>query len=115
MQQFNLSELSKFDGKNDPLVYLACKNTIFDVSNSGFYKLKQLILYYNLEHYKPTGSYGIFAGKDCSISLAKMSFDESFLNSSNHFTLNSKEKETLDQWYDKFKEKYPVVGILKPN
>lgn len=36
MQQFTLSELSKFDGKNDPLVYLACKNTIFDVSNSGF-------------------------------------------------------------------------------
>lgn len=66
-----------------------------------------------IEHYKRDGSYSIFAGKDCSVSLAKMSFDAVYLNCSNEVTLNPKEEETLSQWFEKFREKYNIVGKIK--
>lgn len=42
-----------------------------------------------------------------------MSFDTVYLNCSNEVTLNPKEEEILNQWFEKFREKYNIVGKIK--
>jgi len=71
-----------------------------------------LTLYF-LEHYKKDGSYSFFAGKDCSVALAKMSFDPVYMNCSNDASLTPKEQEILNQWFEKFKDKYTIIGKIK--
>lgn len=96
-----MQELSKFDGKKNKKVYVALKNIIFDVSSS--------------ESYKPGNSYNALAGHDASVSLAKMSLDEEFLDMYNKVVLKKDEIKTLEEWvvYFEEKKKYPVVGFLK--
>lgn len=111
-----MNELSNFDGSSNNLVYIGCKNYVFDVTNSGFLIFFFIFLNLNiyfLEHYKKDGSYSFFAGKDCSVALAKMSFDPVYLNCANDFSLNQKEQVILDQWFDKFKDKYSIIGKIK--
>jgi hypothetical protein len=62
----SLSQLARFDGVQERGTYISIKNMILDVSGS--------------EHYGPEGSYRIFVGKDVSVALAKMSFDEKYFN-----------------------------------
>jgi predicted heme/steroid binding protein len=62
----SLGQLSKYDGIQEPATYISIKHMILDVSGS--------------EHYAPEGSYRIFVGKDVSVALAKMSFDEKYFN-----------------------------------
>ena len=61
-----LSELAQYNGKNNSKTYLACKGIVFDVSSSEFYSGE--------------GNYSNFAGKDCSVNLARMSFEENDYN-----------------------------------
>lgn len=68
-----LSELCKYDGKQDPRILVALKNVIYDVSSSDFYS--------------PGGSYSVFAGHDASINLAKMSHDVEFLDKWEKYSL----------------------------
>jgi predicted heme/steroid binding protein len=57
----SLSELAKYNGSNPSLpIYLAIKGTVFDVTAKK-------------EMYGPGGSYNIFAGKDGSVGLGKIS------------------------------------------
>jgi len=42
-----------------------------------------------------------------------MSFDPVYFNCGPDVYLNAKEQAILDQWYDKFKEKYTVIGRIK--
>ena len=79
--------------------------------SSNFFFLNSNISF--LEHYKKDGSYSFFAGKDCSVALAKMSFDPVYLNCANDFSFNQKEQVILDQWFDKFKDKYSIIGKIK--
>ncbi len=59
-------ELLKYNGRDDPKVYLAIKGVVLDVSTSDFYK--------------EGGAYHIFAGHDASVALAKMSKDPEHLD-----------------------------------
>lgn len=97
--------LAKFNGKDDPKVYLAVKGTVFDVTaGKGFYG--------------PGGPYENFAGRDASRGLALNSFDPSVLTPLDEpldtlETLSSDELETLSNWASHFNNKYPVVGTLR--
>jgi membrane-associated progesterone receptor component len=71
---FSLEQLKDFDGVKRPEVFLAAKGTIYDVTNTNFYK--------------KDGPYGLFAAHDASVNLAKMSHDETLLNQWGTYTLD---------------------------
>lgn len=90
--------------------FLNLMNEFFELDSISFIILFKFLF---LEHYKGDGSYAIFAGKDCSVSLAKMSFDQSYLNSQDFASLSLQENDVLTEWHAKFIQKYPIVGKLK--
>ncbi|GAB5364927.1 hypothetical protein AAMO2058_001012300 [Amorphochlora amoebiformis] len=95
------SELLKYDGKDGKPIFLAARDMIFDVTT-------------NPDSYGPDGGYGIFAGKDASRGLGKMSLDEEDVDDRTDIKdFGSYEVETLDQWIHMFLHKYPIVGRLK--
>ena len=104
--KLNKKELSKYIGIDNklpdrvhPQVFVAINRRIFDVSYGGFHL------------YGPGGSYSIFAGKDASRALAKMSFEPDDINSSNLHDLTEEQRKSLDGWFTSF-QKYPIVGTL---
>mmetsp|Transcript_445 Transcript_445/g.535 ORF Transcript_445/g.535 Transcript_445/m.535 type:complete len:285 (-) Transcript_445:1046-1900(-) len=106
-RNFTLEQLKKFDGKEDRPVYLSLKGTVFDVSRGK-------------QFYGPGGPYEVFAGRECGVALAKMSFDEKHLDDIKGCEdLNFGEKDSLDGWIDQFTHYkcYPVKGklVLKEN
>lgn len=62
--------------------------------------------------YGPGGPYALFAGKDASRALAKMSFEEKDLTG-DISGLGSFELEALQDWEYKFMGKYVKVGTIK--
>lgn len=92
-----LEELAKFNGVASKRIFVGVKGDIFEVSNSPFYT--------------PGGTYHIFAGKDASISLAKSDLEGKYLNNQTE-QLNEEEQQSLDEWHNKFTEKYRKVGKL---
>ncbi|XP_073020208.1 membrane steroid-binding protein 2-like [Primulina eburnea] len=93
-------ELKQYDGSDSqkPLL-MAIKSQIYDVSQSRMF-------------YGPGGPYALFAGKDASRALAKMSFDEKDLNG-DLTGLGVFELEALQDWEYKFMSKYVKVGTVK--
>ncbi|XP_022013471.1 membrane steroid-binding protein 1 [Helianthus annuus] len=93
-------ELKGYDG-NDPKkpLLMAIKGQIYDVSQSRMF-------------YGPGGPYALFAGKDASRALAKMSFEEKDLNG-DLTGLGVFELEALQDWEYKFMSKYVKVGTIK--
>jgi membrane-associated progesterone receptor component len=92
---------SKFDTEPKP-VYLAVHGIVFDVSKGR-------------DFYGPGGPYETFAGRECGAALAKMSFDEIYLDDPELCeTLNFGEKAALDDWIQKFTHyrAYPILGRL---
>jgi membrane-associated progesterone receptor component len=62
-----------------------------------------------------TGPYEKFAGKECGVALAKMSFDEQYLGDLKGCgQLNFGEKTELEGWIEKFTyyRNYPIKGKL---
>jgi hypothetical protein len=55
----------------------------------------------------------MFAGHDASVSLAKMSHNQSDLDQWGKVTLVGEEVQTLEDWVARFQAKYPVVGNVK--
>eukprot|EP00268_Persea_americana_P025783 TRINITY_DN2512_c0_g1_i1.p2 TRINITY_DN2512_c0_g1~~TRINITY_DN2512_c0_g1_i1.p2 ORF type:complete len:212 (+),score=65.28 TRINITY_DN2512_c0_g1_i1:242-877(+) len=93
-------ELKAYDG-TDPKksLLMAIKGQIYDVSQGrGFYG--------------PGGPYALFAGKDASRALAKMSFEEKDLTG-DISGLGPFELEALNDWEFKFMSKYAKVGTIK--
>ena len=90
-------ELALYDGTHAEVenrIYLACKGTIFDVtSKPGFYG--------------PEGGYHAFVARDASWGLAKtlVTTEDGDLS-----TLSASERDTLDQWYHSYCDKYHIVG-----
>ena len=35
-REFTIEELAKYNGVDEPSIFIACKDTVFDVSDSGF-------------------------------------------------------------------------------
>ncbi|KAA8539906.1 hypothetical protein F0562_026598 [Nyssa sinensis] len=93
-------ELKAYDGKDSkkPLL-MAIKGQIYDVSQSRMF-------------YGPGGPYALFAGKDASRALAKMSFEEKDLTG-DISGLGPFEVEALQDWEYKFMSKYVKVGTVK--
>ena len=81
---------------------MAIKGQVLDVSYGG------------MEMYGPDGPYYLFAGRDASRALAKMSFSPSDVESSDLSDLSPDQLKVLDDWEKKFiqAKKYPVVGKL---
>ncbi|KAL3653495.1 Membrane steroid-binding protein 1 [Castilleja foliolosa] len=93
-------ELKGYNGSDPkkPLL-MAIKGQIYDVSQSRMF-------------YGPGGPYALFAGKDASRALAKMSFEEKDLNG-DLTGLGVFELEALQDWEYKFMGKYVKVGTVK--
>uniref|UniRef100_A0A6M2EBR3 Cytochrome b5 heme-binding domain-containing protein n=1 Tax=Populus davidiana TaxID=266767 RepID=A0A6M2EBR3_9ROSI len=93
-------ELKQYDGTDSkkPLL-MAIKGQIYDVSQSRMF-------------YGPGGPYALFAGKDASRALAKMSFEDKDLTG-DVSGLGPFELEALQDWEYKFMSKYEKVGTIK--
>lgn len=97
--ELTAQQLKGFDG-SDPSkpVYVAIRGTVYDVtSGKGFYG--------------PGGPYAVFAGREASRALAKMSKNEEDV-CGNLDGLSDKEMGVLEDWEKKFQAKYSVVGRL---
>ncbi|KAF7147331.1 hypothetical protein RHSIM_Rhsim03G0179500 [Rhododendron simsii] len=93
-------ELRAYDGNDatKPLL-MAIKGQIYDVSQSRMF-------------YGPGGPYALFAGKDASRALAKMSFEDKDLTG-DISGLGPFELDALQDWEYKFMSKYVKVGTIK--
>ncbi|XP_015158873.1 LOW QUALITY PROTEIN: membrane steroid-binding protein 2-like [Solanum tuberosum] len=93
-------ELKEYDGSDPkkPLL-MAIKGQIYDVSQSRMF-------------YGPGGPYALFAGKDASRALAKLSFEEKDLTG-DISGLGAFELDALQDWEYKFMSKYVKVGTVK--
>ncbi|KAJ8511714.1 hypothetical protein OPV22_002148 [Ensete ventricosum] len=93
-------ELRAYDGSDPkkPLL-MAIKGQIYDVTQSRMF-------------YGPGGPYALFAGKDASRALAKMSFEQNDLTA-DISGLGPFELEALQDWEYKFMGKYAKVGTIK--
>ncbi|KAF8413131.1 hypothetical protein HHK36_001107 [Tetracentron sinense] len=93
-------DLKVYDGSDpkNPLL-MAIKGQIYDVSQSRMF-------------YGPGGPYALFAGKDASRALAKMSFEDKDLTGDTS-GLGPFELDALQDWEYKFMSKYVKVGTIK--
>ncbi|TVU32095.1 hypothetical protein EJB05_23813 [Eragrostis curvula] len=93
-------ELRQYDGSDPekPLL-MAIKGQIYDVSQSRMF-------------YGPGGAYELFAGKDASRALAKMSFEPQDLTG-DISGLTPFELSSLNDWEYKFNSKYVKVGTIR--
>lgn len=96
--------LKKYNGKDDPNVYLGIRGVVYDVTNGKSF-------------YGPGGPYENFAGRDASRGLALNSFDPAVLTPlakplDTLHDLSAEEVESLDNWVSHFEAKYKVVGTL---
>eukprot|EP00568_Trieres_chinensis_P003690 CAMPEP_0183308894 /NCGR_PEP_ID=MMETSP0160_2-20130417/22874_1 /TAXON_ID=2839 ORGANISM="Odontella Sinensis, Strain Grunow 1884" /NCGR_SAMPLE_ID=MMETSP0160_2 /ASSEMBLY_ACC=CAM_ASM_000250 /LENGTH=272 /DNA_ID=CAMNT_0025472809 /DNA_START=63 /DNA_END=878 /DNA_ORIENTATION=+ len=110
-RNFTAAQLKYFDGKPDPKteetkpVYLSVNGIVFDVSEGRNF-------------YGPGGPYELFAGHECGVALAKMSFDTTHIDDLKGCqSLNFGEKNELDGWIEKFQywRGYQVKGRLVPD
>ncbi|KAK7283137.1 hypothetical protein RIF29_12448 [Crotalaria pallida] len=97
--ELTLQQLSQYNG-TDPSkpIYVSVKGRVFDVTTGKSF-------------YGPGGAYAMFAGKDASRALAKMSKNDQDITS-NLDGLSEKEIGVLNDWENKFQAKYPVVARL---
>jgi membrane-associated progesterone receptor component len=107
-RNFTSKQLAYFDGCKDEKsgedkpVFLSVGGTVFDVSEGRNF-------------YGPDGPYANFAGRECGVALAKMSFDTEHLDDlAGCKTLNVGEKNELEGWIEKFTyyRNYPIKGKL---
>jgi membrane-associated progesterone receptor component len=100
-RDYSVDELSDFDGTDSskPLL-IAVRGNVYDVTRGR-------------DFYGPGGPYAMFAGKDCTRALAKVSFDEELFTGDVR-DLEAEELEKLDEWIEMFEGKYRCVGRLLP-
>lgn len=110
-RNFTQKQLLEFNGSNDEKmgepksVYLSLNGIVFDVSDGR-------------DFYGPGGPYELFAGHECGVALAKMSFNAEFLDDLEGCnSLNYGEKDELENWISKFEHwrSYPIKGRLIPD
>mmetsp|Transcript_83738 Transcript_83738/g.236512 ORF Transcript_83738/g.236512 Transcript_83738/m.236512 type:complete len:285 (+) Transcript_83738:144-998(+) len=109
-RDFTTEQLRKFNGvvteddKFNPdagKIYICLKGTVYNVSAAA-------------NMYGPGGNYHLFAGRDASLALAKMSFEDQHLDNPDLSGISAVEMDQLEQWINKYKyeKEYPVVGKL---
>lgn len=101
-RDLTLEQLQAFNGLDNPRksIYVALNGHIYDVTLDG------------RDHYGPEGGYKQFAGRDCSRSLACMSFLDEDLDNPTLDGITAEQHQVLKKWEEKFQEKYPVVGKI---
>ncbi|DAZ93935.1 TPA: hypothetical protein N0F65_012881 [Lagenidium giganteum] len=94
-----LNELRGFNGEEGKPIYIALLDEVYDVSAKR-------------DFYGPGEGYHLFAGRDASRSLAKMSFEKEDLDTEDLSDLGFMDNETLQDWVMKFSvyNHYPNVG-----
>lgn len=99
VRDYSLSELTDYDG-SDPTkpLLIGIRGYVYDVTRGR-------------DFYGPGGPYGMFAGKDCTRALAKVSFDEE-LFTGNTEGLDPDELDKLEEWVEMFEGKYRRLGKL---
>jgi predicted heme/steroid binding protein len=99
---FTISQLNQYKGLDGRPIYLACNGVVFDMSSheSG------------PTFYGKGGPYEIFSGADASVGLALMSTDPSTWTKSLVTELSASEMDVMRDWYNRFLNKYMVVGAL---
>lgn len=105
--KFTPQSLVKYNGSDDPKIFIAVRNRVFDVTMGAAF-------------YGPGGPYENFAGRDASRGLARNSFEMECLTPidqpiDNLKDLTSDEVESLDSWEEHFENKYRIVGTLHEN
>ena len=98
-RDYSLSELAAYDGSDSakPLL-IGIRGQVYDVTRGR-------------DFYGPGGPYGMFAGKDCTRALAKVSFDAA-LFTGDIDGLRLEELDKLEEWIEMFEGKYRRVGRL---
>eukprot|EP00466_Bigelowiella_natans_P007776 jgi/Bigna1/86955/estExt_fgenesh1_pg.C_150162 len=99
-KDYTRKELTYFDGTNGKPIFIALKGIIYDVSSKA-------------KFYGPGAMYGLFAGRDASRGLGKMSMDQQDVDDPRMDDFTEKDAESLQKWVQRFESKYPVVGKLK--
>lgn len=100
MKEFTLEELSLYVGKDNSPIYIALRGMVYDVTSGAAF-------------YGPEGGYAMFAGRDASKCLAKMSFETQELNKQDLSDLTEEENKTLNDWIEKYEKKYKKIGTIK--
>eukprot|EP00903_Cladosiphon_okamuranus_P016704 g15397.t1 len=107
LREFTLEELRPFDGTTEtpeghaaPPIYVGVKGKVYDMSYGG------------AAMYGPGKSYNLFAGRDASVALAKMSFDLENLEKPDMTKMTEQDLTVLQDWAEKISKKYPVVGTI---
>ncbi|KAI3405992.1 DAP1 [Candida oxycetoniae] len=105
--KFTPKTLAKYNGKDDPKIFIAVKNRVFDVTQGAAF-------------YGPGGPYENFAGRDASRGLALNSFDPAVLTPIDQpiddlKNLTKLELESLESWDEHFENRYKIVGTLHEN
>lgn len=104
---FTPPTLKPYNGEKNMPVYLAVRGKVFDVTPGKNF-------------YGPGGPYENFAGRDASRGLACGSFDEDMLTKDLYGPLDDlsglglDERQAMQDWEDRFADKYLVVGKLVP-
>ena len=101
LRDYTIAQLRDYDGVAQPQILVALLGDVYDVSAAA-------------EHYSQGCPYHIFAGRDASRALAKMTFDETELSNSCVDDLTSTEINKLNEWVVKYRDvrRYPIVGRL---
>jgi membrane-associated progesterone receptor component len=98
-RDYTVEELRGYDGsdKTRP-VLLAIEGRVFDVTHGRSF-------------YGKGGPYEMFAGRECAVALAKMSFDEADVHGDTS-VLDDFERGKLTDWLETFEGKYVELGKL---
>jgi membrane-associated progesterone receptor component len=98
-RDFTIQQLREFDGTGGKPIYVGLCREVFDMSGSA-------------DFYGVGASYHCFAGRESTRAMAKLSFDEEDLASLVNDDFGPFERNTLEDWYMKFKHYrcYPVKG-----
>ena len=100
-RDYTLAALAQYDG-SDPAtpLLIGIRGEVYDVTRGRSF-------------YGPGGPYGMFAGKDCTRALAKVSFDEELFTGDSE-GLDRDELDKLEEWIEMFEGKYRRIGRLLP-
>ena len=96
---YSLADLTQYNGVDNERILMALNGTVYNVTQGKAF-------------YGPGGSYHIFAGRDASRGLAKMSLDVKDVDDPSIDDLSLSEIDEMNNWANKLAAKYPIVGHL---
>ena len=95
-REYTLAELAPHTGADGTRILVAVNGVVFDMGATSTF-------------YGPGCAYNVFAGRDASFGLATMELDNSKWSARE---LTPSEADVLTDWYNRFTNKYPIVGAL---